>query len=144
MSSMEDFRALAAKVRNWGRWGDDDQLGTLNFIDAAARVRAAACVQDGKAFSLAIPLSVDGPQVGIIPGRENPVLDVFSIDEENITPPGFGFSDDSITMGTATPSSRRRRTTSHPVMSGIETSISISAGRNVCTQARHAAPCGAS
>jgi kynurenine formamidase len=100
MSSMDDFRALAAKVRNWGRWGDDDQLGTLNFIDAAARLRAAACVQDGKAFSLAIPLSVDGPQIGIIPGRENPVLNVFSIDEENITPEGFGFSDDSIAMGT--------------------------------------------
>jgi len=46
-----------------------------------------------KAFSLAIPLSVDGPQIGIIPGRENPVLDVFSIDEENITPAGFGFSE---------------------------------------------------
>jgi kynurenine formamidase len=100
MSSMDDFRALSAKVRNWGRWGADDQLGTLNFIDAAARIRAAACVVDGKAFSLAIPLSVEGPQIGIIPGRENPVLDVFAIDEENITPPGFGFSDDSIAMGT--------------------------------------------
>ena len=100
MSSMDDFRALSAKVRNWGRWGADDEIGTLNLIDGAARTRAAACVQEGKAFSLAIPLSADGPQIGIIPGRENPVLDVFSIDERNITPEGFGFSDDSIAMGT--------------------------------------------
>lgn len=31
--------------RNWGRWGEDDVLGTLNFIDAAKRQQAAAwCV----------------------------------------------------------------------------------------------------
>jgi len=46
----------APQVSNWGRWGDDDELGTLNLIDAAAVKRGAACVQTGKAFSLAIPL----------------------------------------------------------------------------------------
>ena len=35
------FTETAARVRNWGRWGDDDQLGTLNLIDDAAR--AARC-----------------------------------------------------------------------------------------------------
>jgi kynurenine formamidase len=97
---MDTFRALSAKVRNWGRWGADDQLGTLNFIDAAARQRGAACVQDGKVFSLAIDLSVDGPQGGYIAGRANPTLDVFMVDEEMFTPPGFGFTDDAIAMGT--------------------------------------------
>ena len=32
----DDFVEIAARVRNWGRWGDDDELGTLNLIDAAA------------------------------------------------------------------------------------------------------------
>ncbi|MFJ2740790.1 cyclase family protein [Streptomyces sp. NPDC087440] len=38
---------------NWGRWGDDDQQGTLRLIDAAARMRAAAEVRTGHHVSLA-------------------------------------------------------------------------------------------
>ncbi|PWH07400.1 cyclase [Brachybacterium endophyticum] len=38
---------------NWGRWGDHDQLGTLNLIDDAARARAALEVRDGVSVSLA-------------------------------------------------------------------------------------------
>ncbi|MFJ8932816.1 MULTISPECIES: cyclase family protein [unclassified Streptomyces] len=38
---------------NWGRWGDDDQLGTLHLIDTAAKRRAAAEVTDGHHISLA-------------------------------------------------------------------------------------------
>ncbi len=38
---------------NWGRWGADDQLGTLNLIDDGARARAAAEVRDGRHVSLA-------------------------------------------------------------------------------------------
>ena len=30
------LKDLAARVSNWGRWGDDDERGTLNLIDAAA------------------------------------------------------------------------------------------------------------
>ena len=38
---------------NWGRWGDDDQLGTLRLIDEAARARAATEVRSGRHVSLA-------------------------------------------------------------------------------------------
>ncbi len=34
-------------LRNWGRWGDDDQLGTLNLITDAKRAQAAALVKEG-------------------------------------------------------------------------------------------------
>ena len=27
---------IAARINNWGRWGDDDQIGTLNFLNIAA------------------------------------------------------------------------------------------------------------
>jgi kynurenine formamidase len=57
----EEWRKLAAKCRNWGRWGDDDQLGTLNFITPERLAGAASLARRGKAFSLAIPLNADAP-----------------------------------------------------------------------------------
>jgi kynurenine formamidase len=41
---------------NWGRWGADDQLGTLNLIDSAAEARAAAEVRSARQVSLARPV----------------------------------------------------------------------------------------
>ncbi|MFK0194868.1 cyclase family protein [Kitasatospora sp. NPDC090308] len=54
---------------NWGRWGDDDQLGTLHLIDAAAKRRAAAEVREGFHVSLArrtepVPLTTGLSPVG--------------------------------------------------------------------------------
>ena len=56
MPSSERFHEVAAQVRNWGRWGDDDEIGTLNLITPEVRRAAAASVRSGKAFSLALPL----------------------------------------------------------------------------------------
>ncbi|MBF4600375.1 cyclase family protein [Frigoribacterium sp. VKM Ac-1396] len=39
-----------------GRWGADDELGTLNLIDDAARARAAEEVRVGRSVSLALPV----------------------------------------------------------------------------------------
>ena len=72
MTLSDDFRSLATRLSNWGRWGDDDERGTLNLIGADAVKRGAACVRTGKTFSLALPLNEDGPQTGVIPGRDNP------------------------------------------------------------------------
>src|SRR5262249_40145076 len=41
------------ELSNWGRWGKDDQLGTLNLITAAKRKQAAALVKEGYSVSLA-------------------------------------------------------------------------------------------
>ncbi|HVV35931.1 MAG TPA: cyclase family protein [Acidimicrobiales bacterium] len=96
----ESFRALAAKVNNWGRWGDDDERGTLNLITDDVRRRAAALVKTGKAFPLAIALSEDGPQLGFIPGRVNPTRTMHMINEPSFGDPTmFCSSDDAVTMG---------------------------------------------
>jgi kynurenine formamidase len=39
-------------LSNWGRWGKDDQSGTVNLITTAKRTRAAALVKEGYAVSL--------------------------------------------------------------------------------------------
>ena len=71
MDEMGEFRRLSAEVSNWGRWGDDDERGTLNFITPDCLIRAAGLVKKGAVFSLGIPLGSDGPQgVG---SRINPV-----------------------------------------------------------------------
>ncbi len=76
------FEEIAARVRNWGRWGADDQLGTLNLVDAAARRRAAASVRVGQAVPLGLPLSEEeGIQAGFVPGRINPRRTMIAVDE---------------------------------------------------------------
>ena len=30
--TLQTLEKMAERVRNWGRWGPDDQLGTLNFV----------------------------------------------------------------------------------------------------------------
>ena len=95
-----EFVDVAKRVSNWGRWGDDDELGTLNLIDDAAVRRGAACVRTGKRFSLALRLDQRGPQVGGIPGRINPLRTMIAINSEFVgTPDGFCTSDDVVTMG---------------------------------------------
>ena len=94
----DHFRELSAKVRNWGRWGDDDRLGTVNFIDAEARRNAAAAVRSGKAFSLAIPLDFDGPQLGFIGRRQNPQHTMLEINSPGVLDPAFRSSDDMIVL----------------------------------------------
>jgi kynurenine formamidase len=95
----DHFYELAAKVRNWGRWGDDDRIGTLNLIDDEARRRAAASVKSGRAISLALPLAFDGPQMGFIGRRQNPLHTMLEINQPSILDPHAGrFSDDMIVL----------------------------------------------
>ncbi|HZQ57989.1 MAG TPA: cyclase family protein, partial [Acidimicrobiales bacterium] len=91
---------IAAQVRNWGRWGDDDQIGTLNFITDDVVRAAAALVRTGRRFSLAYPLQLNGLQTGAIPGRVNPLRTMVSINAcftgDRDT---FCTSDDVVVMG---------------------------------------------
>ncbi|MBA2701191.1 MAG: cyclase family protein [Candidatus Limnocylindrales bacterium] len=54
-----DLLALAARISNAGRWGPDDELGTLNHISPGKRVEAASLVRTGLTVSLARPLIAD-------------------------------------------------------------------------------------
>ena len=67
-----DFKDLGAELSNWGRWGADDQLGTLNLVGPHHVRAAAAEVASGKVFQLSIAVGKDGPQSGM-GGRLNPV-----------------------------------------------------------------------
>src|SRR5262249_17332110 len=61
------------KLKNWGRWGKDDQIGTLNQVRPEDIVKAARLIRTGKVFALGIPLDSNGPQTGLFGGRFNPI-----------------------------------------------------------------------
>src|SRR6266702_2921675 len=61
------------KLKNWGRWGKDDQIGTLNHVTSEDIVKAARLIRTGKVFALGIPLDSNGPQTGLFGGRFNPI-----------------------------------------------------------------------
>lgn len=42
---------------NWGKWGDDDEVGALNYLDTAQALRGVAAVKSGKTFTLQIPVN---------------------------------------------------------------------------------------
>lgn len=55
---------LGRKLSNWGRWGEGDEIGTLNFVTPAKRIQAAQLVRTGRAFDLGMPFDKDGPFKG--------------------------------------------------------------------------------
>jgi kynurenine formamidase len=96
----EEFHELARQVTNWGRWGPDDERGTLNLLTPQVVARAATCVRSGKRFSLALPLSADGPQIGLVPGRINPQHAMIAVNSPMTDDPdAFRSSDDTVLMG---------------------------------------------
>ncbi len=71
--TIDDVLALSKKLSNWGRWGKDDQVGTVNLITPEKVREGAACIRTGRQFSLAVPFDQKGPQTGLTQ-RFNPML----------------------------------------------------------------------
>ena len=94
------FRELAKGLSNWGRWGADDERGTVNFITPEVVKKAATLVRKGKVISMAIPFGSDGPQIGT-GGRINPVHLMTATGGDSHTqnfPGGLKYTDDFIIM----------------------------------------------
>jgi len=92
----------ASAYSNWGRWGADDVLGTLNFLTEAKRREGAALVRRGVSFSLSLPFDMDGPQKGWR-RRTNPVHTMLDTGTDAALglqgfPHGLGGADDVIAM----------------------------------------------
>jgi kynurenine formamidase len=97
-----EIAVRAEAFRNWGRWGENDVLGTLNFIDEGKRIEAAGLVTEGRVVSLSQSFDTDGPQKGWR-RRINPVhtMTDTGTDAERGNqgfPHGIGGADDYVTM----------------------------------------------
>lgn len=100
MTIMNVVRELAPQVSNWGRWGDDDERGTCNLIDAAAVARGAASIVDGAPFPLAIPADISGPKLMGQASRLPPLRTSTMLNFAFTGDPATGeLNDDTVAMG---------------------------------------------
>jgi kynurenine formamidase len=100
ISRMED---LARRLTNWGRWGSDDELGTLNHLTPDRRAAARAEIVEGTAISLAMSFDRFGPQPWG-DRRLNPTLSMLQtgtdvkLGVQEGCVDGWGYADDMVTM----------------------------------------------
>lgn len=70
--NIDTVKELSQKYSNWGRWGDSDQLGTLNLVGPEEIKGAAQLVRKGQVFPVGITFGDSGPQSGGF-ARFNPI-----------------------------------------------------------------------
>jgi kynurenine formamidase len=101
----DDVLKKAEELKNWGKWGPDDELGVLNYVTPADIVNAAKLVRKGKTFALGLPLDENGPQRGIFGGRWNPLHQMLATGTDAVAgkhdvTPGLRYADDAINLPT--------------------------------------------
>jgi len=101
MTDTWEYKEVGLRLSNWGRWGNDDELGTLNFVTPEKRVQAAALVRTGRIFDLGMPFDEDGPQAGGRLKRFNPLhfMTVTPTDPGFLMPDGMQIADDVVILG---------------------------------------------
>jgi kynurenine formamidase len=77
---------------NWGRWGEDDERGTLNFITPAVTIEALSLARTGTVVSLGTEV---GPTAPTFPGRAQTVHVVRYFDGRPT-----GYADDLLILNT--------------------------------------------
>jgi kynurenine formamidase len=93
-----EHHELGKKLSNWGRWGADDEIGTLNFVTDAKRQQAGQMVKTGKVIDMGMAYDKKGPQDGQF--RANPIhtMTFMPIDTKG-APDTMISADDTVTMG---------------------------------------------
>ncbi len=96
-------REWGRRLSNWGRWGADDQRGTLNFVTPDRVLAACQLPRSGRVISCGLAFDQQGPQTGFA-GRHNPIHvmladggDVLA-GAQDFLPGGFRYADDAVTM----------------------------------------------
>lgn len=94
---------LSGAPTNWGRWGADDEVGSLNFLTNQEVLRGVSAVRQGKVFTCGEVIGhPDGDPLwpGRAPAKHETVIDKASYDRGDMAtlPGGAEFTDDRIEM----------------------------------------------
>ncbi|HEU0103803.1 MAG TPA: cyclase family protein [Mycobacteriales bacterium] len=88
---------------NWGKWGPDDEVGSLNYLDAAQVMRGVAAIKQGKTFTLQVDIGHKGGDP-VWPGRA-PAIRTQVVDKGHFLsgkmakfPGGAEYADDFVSM----------------------------------------------
>ena len=76
--SRAQFDAWMQEISNWGRWGEDDELGTLNLVTPAKSRAAAMLVREGVSISMALDLNTVPDELNANPFRHTVSVGRFS------------------------------------------------------------------
>ena len=99
---LDHLKATAEKCKNWGRWGPDDEVGTLNFITPESIAGAARLIRRGKVFSLGLNFDRKGPQRGLWGNRYNPIHTMLATGTDAVSgnqdAGKLRYADDSVSM----------------------------------------------
>lgn len=99
---MTHLRAVAERCSNWGRWGPNDEIGTLNFVTPDAVAAAAQLAKTGRVFSLALAFDRNGPQRGLWGNRFNPIHTMLATGTDAVAgvqdAGGLRYADDAVSM----------------------------------------------
>ena len=76
--SRAEFDRWMESISNWGRWGEDDELGTLNLVTPAKSKAAVALVQEGVSVSMALDLNTVQDALNQNPFRHSVATGKFS------------------------------------------------------------------
>jgi len=93
----------ARTLSNWGRWGADDQIGTLNHVTPADIVNAGTLIRKGRVFALGLSLK-EPIQSGLFGGRWNPIHTMLATGtdaaagNQDVPFPYLRYADDAINM----------------------------------------------
>lgn len=87
----DEFDRLFQQVKNWGRWGADDQLGSINLITPAKRKQALSLAKTGQTVSLVHNPLTDKADDNGSP-FEHTMLAGFNMDRYSVSYHGYAHS----------------------------------------------------
>src|SRR5256885_11600468 len=98
-ATVGDVRQAGARLSNWGRWGEQDERGTLTFITPERGLHALSLPRTGETFALCIDLGETGPWPAAMGGiRYNPRHIMTVLGDGQDRPGGFVYTDDVLDM----------------------------------------------
>lgn len=72
-----EFDSWMQEISNWNRWGEEDELGTLNLITDQKRIEAATLVREGTTVSLSLFLNKQQDSLNVNPFQHSLTVSTF-------------------------------------------------------------------